>query len=366
MRNILMVLGLVLATAGCGSGFVKGWVDRDQTPEGSDEEQCSRRKGHTWVNGTCALTSDLNLADIASEDQCKQLPDHSWFDDKCLPNIALTEAQCGQVLAWAWFENQCRPSLAVDCMEDPAKVFVDGECLVRPTIATEGAVQQTTVVGAPIQPVKLTLSAGAFAELRNQTCADFFKLEANRIVSKDGFEQDGAPATCAADLVAVLGAAESRPVRFTASIEPGFFSACQGKHPSAEAIRTARVLVKALEKTDCEQATKALKEITKIQIPNAGLKDISALRGLTKLEWLDLAGNDVEDVAALADLPALAMIDLTNNKVKSVAPLAKLPKLNFLYVDGNPLFNGGAARTPENCPTGEGVNAEVVKACSKP
>ena len=65
------------------------------------------------------------------------------------------------------------------------------------------------------------------------------------------------------------------------------------------------------------------------------MSDITPLAGLTKLQYLHLAGNKVAKIDALKDLTALSALYLSKNEISDIAPLAKLTKLSSLYLDGN-------------------------------
>lgn len=98
-----------LTTAGCGSGFVKGWNggQRDNEFNGKTPSQCA--EGYTLSDGTCQKNEDLGL----TPDQCSEQPGKSWHDGRCY-----SEAE------WA-------------CRGDAAKTWVPtgtgGDCLAKPT-----------------------------------------------------------------------------------------------------------------------------------------------------------------------------------------------------------------------------------------
>ena len=61
--------------------------------------------------------------------------------------------------------------------------------------------------------------------------------------------------------------------------------------------------------------------------------DLSPLASLTRLEYLNVAGNTgVTSIAALTGLGALRTLWLGNNAISDFSPLASLPKLELLAI----------------------------------
>ena len=75
--------------------------------------------------------------------------------------------------------------------------------------------------------------------------------------------------------------------------------------------------------------------LVRLDLPDRGLTDVSALAGLTGLEVLDLNGNALADVWPLAGLVNLRRLDLSGNRIGDVSPLAGLAELEVLLLDGN-------------------------------
>ena len=75
--------------------------------------------------------------------------------------------------------------------------------------------------------------------------------------------------------------------------------------------------------------------LTRLDLPDRGLTDVSALAGLTGLEVLDLHGNALADVWPLAGLVNLRRLDLSANRIEDVSALAGLAELEVLLLDGN-------------------------------
>lgn len=69
----------------------------------------------------------------------------------------------------------------------------------------------------------------------------------------------------------------------------------------------------------------------------ADIHELSALKGLTKLKYLDLQFNDIYDVSALAELTNLEHLDLgmSNYGISDIKPLMGLTKLKYLNLPRN-------------------------------
>ena len=69
------------------------------------------------------------------------------------------------------------------------------------------------------------------------------------------------------------------------------------------------------------------------------ITDISPLKNLTKLTFLQLNGNGIEDISALSDLTNLENLYLPHNKIKDIKPLEKLVNLRNLSLAYNEIEN---------------------------
>ena len=76
----------------------------------------------------------------------------------------------------------------------------------------------------------------------------------------------------------------------------------------------------------------SLKELSLI---GNSITDISALGGLTQLTYLNLSGNSIEDITPLAGLTELTYLDLSRNDITDVSALASLTKLETLNLSRN-------------------------------
>ena len=68
--------------------------------------------------------------------------------------------------------------------------------------------------------------------------------------------------------------------------------------------------------------------MTELHLWNNQISDISPLRGLTKLTYLDLEGNEISDVTALANLINLEELYLEGNPITDKTPLQTLLQAN--------------------------------------
>jgi hypothetical protein len=63
--------------------------------------------------------------------------------------------------------------------------------------------------------------------------------------------------------------------------------------------------------------------------------DISMLRNLPELQWLDLSSNGIRDIGVLTRLNKLKYLQLRSNQVCDLSPLAGLSELQWLFIGQN-------------------------------
>lgn len=74
-----------------------------------------------------------------------------------------------------------------------------------------------------------------------------------------------------------------------------------------------------------------VERIRKIAVVNAGISDLSALRQLPDLTYLQLFFNlDIGNLEPLRNLTELTYLDLSANGVKDISALSGLKKLTYL------------------------------------
>ena len=85
-----------------------------------------------------------------------------------------------------------------------------------------------------------------------------------------------------------------------------------------------------------------LAHLTRLQSLNLAanrVKDLSPLAALTELTDLILAGNRIDDVAPLAELNRLVVLDLSSNRISDVDDLGVMEGLGYLNLDDNEINN---------------------------
>ena len=81
---------------------------------------------------------------------------------------------------------------------------------------------------------------------------------------------------------------------------------------------------------------KGLTQLKYLNLSYNSVSDVSALEGWTQLKGeLHLSGNRISDVSPLTTLTQLDELYIENNRISDVSPLATLTQLRGLYLDGN-------------------------------
>ena len=70
---------------------------------------------------------------------------------------------------------------------------------------------------------------------------------------------------------------------------------------------------------------------------NDGVTDISVLKDLKKLTYLDIHSNNITDISVVSNYPALAKLVMYRNKVNDISPLSKNYDLQALFLFENPI-----------------------------
>ena len=78
-----------------------------------------------------------------------------------------------------------------------------------------------------------------------------------------------------------------------------------------------------------------LTQLKELNLYNNSITDAAPLTKLTQLEVLSLSSNGIVDVAPLGGLTQLQWLYLDNNSITDVAPLGGLTQLQWLYLDNN-------------------------------
>jgi len=88
----------------------------------------------------------------------------------------------------------------------------------------------------------------------------------------------------------------------------------------------------------------SLRNLRVLYLQRNRITNISPLKSLTKLQVLSLNGNSVSDISALAGLKGLTELYLRENRITDVSKLKGLGSLNTLYLEGNKITDLRAVR----------------------
>lgn len=76
-------------------------------------------------------------------------------------------------------------------------------------------------------------------------------------------------------------------------------------------------------------------DVTKLDLSDCSITDLSALSVCTSLEEIRLSGNYIRDIGPLLDIPKLRVLDLSNNMISDIRPLMSITTLEHLNLAGN-------------------------------
>lgn len=77
--------------------------------------------------------------------------------------------------------------------------------------------------------------------------------------------------------------------------------------------------------------------VAALRLVDVPIKQLDALKALTGLRALSLAGNQITSLAAVRELRALELLDVSRNQIRDLSPLASLPALRILRLADNGL-----------------------------
>ena len=63
--------------------------------------------------------------------------------------------------------------------------------------------------------------------------------------------------------------------------------------------------------------------LTRLDLSEAGISNLTGLGGATNLTWLNLSGNNISDISALAGLTNLTWLNLSGNNISDISPLVE-------------------------------------------
>ena len=79
----------------------------------------------------------------------------------------------------------------------------------------------------------------------------------------------------------------------------------------------------------------SLARLTKLELDDRKITDLTGLEHATQLADLDLSYNQISDITPLAQLTQLTELLLRNNQISDISPLAGLPSLKYLSLSSN-------------------------------
>ena len=82
---------------------------------------------------------------------------------------------------------------------------------------------------------------------------------------------------------------------------------------------------------------KNLKKINYLDASNLKISDISALKNMKDIYILDLSNNNIKDISVLKGLTNLEYLYLDTNNISDISPLYDLPGLRYVTLDNNPI-----------------------------
>ncbi|MEP6519176.1 leucine-rich repeat domain-containing protein [Microcoleus vaginatus FACHB-2002] len=104
---------------------------------------------------------------------------------------------------------------------------------------------------------------------------------------------------------------------------------------SEEARHTAKVLLKKAGTDDAEAAERILSSMTRLDLSDTLITDISSLGSLTNLTTLHLNNNRITDFRFLGSLTNLTTLHLNNNRITDISFLGSLTNLTTLHLNNN-------------------------------
>ncbi len=91
-------------------------------------------------------------------------------------------------------------------------------------------------------------------------------------------------------------------------------------------------------------ALEDLTNLTTLSLPDNNLSDISALEDLTNLTTLGLTDNSISDISTLQNLTNLTTLGLDDNSLSDISPLENLTNLRYLTLAKNSISDYGPLR----------------------
>jgi len=104
--------------------------------------------------------------------------------------------------------------------------------------------------------------------------------------------------------------------------------------PEAKAV-IDKAIRKAANKPTGELTAADLEKVIQLELVEAGITDLSSLKGLSNLKRLSLSKNQITDLKPIQGLTQLEALWLDSNKIQDLSPLAGMTKLQQLMLHIN-------------------------------
>jgi hypothetical protein len=85
----------------------------------------------------------------------------------------------------------------------------------------------------------------------------------------------------------------------------------------------------------------SMKALTRLEVIDANVSDLTGLEHATNLTYLDLTGNDIIDIDAIGALTKLTTLSLGQNRIVDCSPLVSLAQLDRVFLNDNRIFDVG-------------------------
>ena len=112
-------------------------------------------------------------------------------------------------------------------------------------------------------------------------------------------------------------------------------SQAQQGQPKAVSIPDANLAAAIRQEIGNSITTHTLLNLTQLEAPGRGIKNLTGLQHARNLKVLSLYTNEISDISALAGLTQLTELVLRSNSITDLAPLAGLTQLTGLELEGN-------------------------------
>jgi hypothetical protein len=95
-----------------------------------------------------------------------------------------------------------------------------------------------------------------------------------------------------------------------------------------------RIAGKAVERGDITDLKLIAEnsDLVELAVCYQQITDITPLKALEKLQYLDLSGNYIDDISSVTDLSSLKVLKLCHTNVTELSSILEMPSLEKLYI----------------------------------